>query len=99
RRNAIHIYTAVDQPDSVAGNSHHTFHKMLSGIYGITENDNIPTPHPPVRHDRIPEPSAAISQFVHQQVIANQQRVLHGLSGYLESLHHESDDKDSDHHS
>ena len=72
---------------------------MLGRIYGITKNDNIPALHPPVRHDRIPEPAAAESQLVHQQVIANQQRVLHGLRGYLERLDDERNDKDRDHHS
>src|SRR5689334_230776 len=99
RRNAIHVYTAIDQPYPITGYSYHAFHKMLSGIYGITENDNIPAPHPPVRHDRVPEPAAAVPQFVYQQVVANQQRVLHGLRRYLKSLHDECNDKDGDHHS
>ena len=50
----------------------------------------------PVRHEVVADAAAAIAELVHQQVVADQQRVLHGFGGNLERLHDEGDDKNGD---
>src|SRR6202035_3421743 len=99
QRIAVDVHLAVDQADAIAGNSHHALHKMLSGMYGIPEDDDVSTLHSLVGHEQIPEAASAIAEFVDQQVVANQQRVFHRLGGNLEGLDDEGDDENCDDHS
>ena len=46
----------------------------------------------------VAQPVAAIAGLVHQQVIADQQRILHRLRRNLERLHNEGDHEDRDHY-
>src|SRR5580704_1523983 len=71
QRNAVNVHLAVDQADAIAGNSHHTLHKMLGGVYGIAEDDDVSALHSLVGHEQIPEAASAIAEFVDQQVVAN----------------------------
>src|ERR1700690_1494512 len=69
---------------------------MLAGINRILENDDVAMLNMTIRHEGVPEPSAAIAQFVHQKVVADKQGVLHGFRRNLEGLHDESDDENRD---
>ena len=94
---AVDIDLPVDQPDPVAGNAHHALHKMLGGMNGITKNNHVSPLHLTVGHEEVPEETAStVAQFVHQQIVADQQRVFHGFRGNLERLHDEGDHKDGD---
>ncbi len=41
QRDGIHRYLVADDTDDIAGNSDHAFHKILPGIIGVSEDDNI----------------------------------------------------------
>ncbi len=62
------------------------------------EHDDIPARDLLVRHHMIAQPGAAIAKFIHQQIIANQQRILHRFRRNLEGLHNESNHENRNHH-
>src|SRR5437868_8712602 len=87
---AIYPNLPVDQLDVISRHSDHALHEMLRGIYGIVKNNNVPSPHPLIGH----HPAAglpSIPQLVDQQIVADQERVLHGFRGNLKRLHHKTD--------
>src|ERR1700758_3825450 len=62
------------------------------------EHDNVAPVDFAVRHNVIPDPPSAITEFVHQQVVTDQQRVFHRFGRNLKGLHHEGDHKNSNDH-
>ena len=81
----------------IPGHSYHAFHKMLPGVNGIVKNDHVAAPDLLVRHHPIANAST-VAELVHQQVVADQQRVFHRLGRNLEGLHGKGDDEHGNHH-
>src|SRR5207244_13269825 len=85
QRKPIHPYLAFYQANVIPGDAHYAFHKMLAWIYRIVENNNIAAPDLLVGHNPIANASP-VAQLVHQEVVADQQRVFHSLGRTLERL-------------
>src|SRR6185312_6743131 len=92
------VNPAVNHADAVAGNPDNSFHEMLAGMNRIMKYDNVPTLHFPVWQEMPPETVASEMQFVHQQVIAGEQGILHGLRGNLERLHDKRHHENGNYH-
>src|SRR2546425_396242 len=71
---------------------------MLGWVDRISKNDDVAAMHFAIRKKMIPDTVSAITQFIDQQIIPDQERVLHGLRRNLEGLHDEGDDEYRDHH-
>src|SRR6266478_1627279 len=71
---------------------------MLGWVDRISKNDDVAAMHFAIRKKMIPDTVSAITQFIDQQIIPDQERVLHGLRGNLECLHDEGDDEYRDYH-
>src|SRR5581483_654103 len=78
----------------VTRDPHNSFHKMLRWIYRIVKDNNIAAVYWPVRHDVIPQAASSVTKFVHQQIIADEQSILHGLRRNLKRLDNECNYED-----
>src|SRR3984893_1687853 len=95
---AVDIHLPVDQADAVSRHADDALHKVLRGMHGIAKNNNVSPFYLPVRHEEVPQAASAVAQFVDQEIVPDQQRVLHRFGGNLERLHDESNDKNRDDH-
>jgi hypothetical protein len=84
---SVYINTPIDEPDMVTWNSDNPFYKMLARMHRVVKDYDVPTFYWAVRNYRLPKTILPEVQLVHQQVIANQKCVLHGLRGNLKCLH------------
>ena len=85
---AVQKYLLVYQSDAIAWNAHAPLHEGLPDVHRISENDDVAAPHVFVGQKMLGKmPGWSVSHFVHQQVISNQQRVLHRARRDHESLH------------
>jgi hypothetical protein len=66
---------------------------MLTGVHRIIKNDDVAALYFAIGEKMAPEAITAEVEFVDQQVVADEQSVLHGLGRNLESLHDECDDE------
>ena len=66
-----------------------TFHVMRMIVKRKLENDDVAAADARYGRNFVPGAAAAKYKFVHQQMVADQQRRLHRLRGNLESLHDE----------
>jgi len=78
-----------------AGNTHNPFDEILGGIFRILENDDIMPLG--IAHGEPCRPAQwifnTVTEFVHQDMIPNQQSRNHGAGRNLEGLHHKSSDE------
>src|SRR6185437_1869695 len=58
------------------------------------KNNNVAAANRAVRNDSVPEAILAKVQLIYEEIVANQQRVLHRFRWNLERLHHERNNKD-----
>jgi len=88
--------------NTVAGDGHDALDEILSGVAGIyarvLENDDLPSLRcPPCEkfdiRERYFEP---VDEFVHEDVIADEERGEHGACRYFESLDEEGADDERD---
>ena len=98
QRRSIHKHLFIDQPHTVPRHANHALHEMLRGAYRIMKHHDVTAPHLTVRHHIVSQAAATVSELIDQQVIAHQQRILHGRRRNLERLHDERDHKHRDHH-
>ena len=82
--------------NNAGGHANHTLHKVLRGMDGITKNNNVSPSNLLVRHEEAPEAASAVTQFVHQKIVTDQQRIFHRAGRNLERLQAEGDDEQSD---
>ena len=62
----------------------------------VAEDDDIAAPNGLVGQHLAPAAAAGEVDLVDQQVVADEQRIFHGLGGDLEGLGQEGDDEDGD---
>ena len=75
----VAVYLLVDDLDVIAGNAHYALYEGLADVHRIAEHDDIAVARVLIRQDVLADAARpSVSQLVHQQMIANQQRVLHG---------------------
>ena len=86
----------VDHAQSVPGHANHTLDEVLLRIHRVMEDNDIAARNLLVRHRAICGAAPAIAKFIHQQVVADQQRVFHGLRWNLERLNDERNHEDRD---
>jgi hypothetical protein len=83
----IHVYLLLDDLDAVPGHTDDALYVMRMILKGEFENDYVSAANVAVRQDGVvPMPTTAEDEFVHQQMIANQQGGFHGLRWDLEGL-------------
>ena len=77
----------VHDPDRVTGNADHPLDKGLFDIDGVAENDDVAALHLLVGQN-MPAQGAGrrVGELVHQQVVADEKRVLHRTRGNYERL-------------
>src|SRR6185437_2379294 len=95
-RYAIHIDPAVNQAKLVAWNANDSLDEMDAGIDGIVKHDDVAAANWPVRNDLVPEAVLTEVEFVDEQIVANQQCILHRLGGNLKRLHNEGHHENRD---
>ena len=62
------------------------------------EDDDIAAADVAVGQQAVPSGAAAVAKFIHQQIVADQQRLLHGFRRDRERLYQEGDRENGDHH-
>src|SRR5580765_3535841 len=82
----------------ISRHANYTLHKVLLRIHRIMEHNDVPARDLLIRHHMVANPGSAIAQLVDEQIVPNQQGILHRLRGNLEGLHDESDHEDRYHH-
>src|SRR6202158_5047224 len=97
QRLAVDPDLLVHHPQVVPRYPDHAFDKVLLRIHGIVKHDDVAALDLLIGHEAITQAMPAVNKLVHQQVIADQQRVLHGLGWNLERLHNKSDHEYGDH--
>src|SRR5437763_16111072 len=95
---AFYVNATHNHAVAVAVYSNSSLPDILDVMNGIMKDNNVSVLHFPVRQEMAPEAVIAEMQFVHQQVIADEEGILLGLRRNLERLHHKRDHKDRDHH-
>ena len=80
----------------VAGNSDDALHKVDRGIQRIVEDDDVAALYLVIGQNPTRQVGVAEVQLVHQQVIANQQSILHGFGRNLERLRNERNNENRD---
>ena len=81
----------------ITGYADHALDEMLGRINRVMEHNDIATADVAIGKQMTQGAGgAAEMNFIHQQIIANQQSALHGFRGNLESLHHKGDHKQRD---
>src|SRR5579864_8268409 len=98
QRHSIDKYAFLDQLDAVSRHADHALHKVLRWVDWIVEHNDVAAANLPVRNDVIGDSASPVTQFIDQEVITDQQRVLHRLGRNLERLHDKGNDEDGDHH-
>src|ERR1022692_391885 len=96
-RSAVNVDAFVDEAQAVSGQGYHSLHEVLRGVYRIMEDDDISAPDLAIGQKTVPAHAAAVAEFIHQQVIADQQRLLHGFRRDGERLHEKCDHKNGNH--
>ncbi len=87
---AVAIDLLVDDLDVIAGNAHHALHEGLADVHRIAEHDDIAVAGSLIGQDVLAEAALRCEgKLVHQQMIADQQRVFHGAGGNHEGLNQE----------
>src|SRR6266851_3786595 len=76
-RKTVDIDALVDEAQAISRQGHHTLHEVLRGIHRIMEDDDVTAPDLAIGHQTIPPRAAAVAKLIHQQVVADQQRLLH----------------------
>src|SRR3984893_7464550 len=94
----IDPYLLIHQAQPVTRHADYPFDEMLRRVNRIVKHNNVATTDLPVRHYVVRRATTAVSELIHQQVIAGEERVFHRLGGNLESLHNKRDHKYGDHH-
>ena len=87
QRSAVDVNALVDEAQAISGHGHYSLHEVLRGIHWIMEDDDVTAPDVAVRQQTVPPGAAAVAKFIHQQVVADQQRLLHGFRRDGERLH------------
>ena len=63
----------------IARDADHSLHERILNIDGVTEHDDIAAVHVLVGKDMLGDrPAGCIRQLIHEQMIANEERVFHG---------------------
>src|SRR5271166_3829409 len=88
----------VHHPKVVSRHADHALHEVLLRVHRIMKHDDIPAVDLLVRHQMVAPYASPIAELVHQQIIPDEQRVLHRFRRNLERLHNESDHEDRNHH-
>ena len=85
---------------NIAGNTDDALDEILAGIFGKLEDDNVVALRIVDGDDGLFDEGRldAIDELVDQNVIADQQRVLHGTGRDFESLDHKGADKQGQYH-
>src|ERR1700683_2584520 len=89
-RIAVYIDMLVDDPDAISGQTDHTLYVVRMIVEWKLEDDNIAASNCAVRQELfVPGPVSFEYKLIHQQMISDQQRRLHGLGRNFESLNDE----------
>ena len=72
---------------------------MLRRVHGIVKYHDVAAGDLAVGQHMVPRSANPITEFIDQQVVADQERVLHGLGRNRESLDQEGNDEHSDDYS
>src|SRR4029079_9865503 len=81
----------IDEADVIARNTDHTLHEVLRWMHRVTEDDDVAAMDLGVGKNVSPESAAGVMDLIDEQVIADQQGVLHRFRGDLERLDDEGD--------
>src|ERR1019366_416946 len=98
---AIAVDDAIAQVDAISRHAHDPFHHEQALFLRRQEHNNVVAADIAIREQR-PHPKCRLGELlpVHEYVVADEQRVLHGTGGNLKRLEHERDDEQSgDQHS
>ena len=95
--NSVDVHMLVDEPHMISGNGDHALDEVLLGIHGIAKDDDVLPLDTVVGHQPVPQSRMSVVRLVDQQVIADQQGLLHRLGRYLERLHNKRNHEDRDH--
>src|SRR5207253_9599385 len=71
---------------------------MLGWVDRISKNDDVAAMHFAIRKKMIPDTVSAITQFIDQQIIRDQERALHRFGRNLKRLDDEGDNEYRDHY-
>src|SRR5262249_51367197 len=95
---SVHEDRFILQMNAISGQADHTLDEIGGRLKRIEENNNVPAMDGAVRKHVVPG-SVVISkvEFVSQEEVADQERVLHGLGRHAEGLHHKRDNEHHDH--
>src|ERR1700722_1441336 len=93
QRRSIDEHLPIHQPDTISRHANYALHKVLRRVHRIMKHHNVAAMNATVGHHVVREAATSIAEFIDQQVIANQQRILHGGRRNLERLHHECNHK------
>src|SRR5580698_552143 len=76
---SIDKHTLVDETQAIAGQGHYSLYEVLRRIHRIMEDDDVTAPDAAIGQQTVPTAVAAVTKFIHQQVIADEQCLLHGF--------------------
>src|ERR1700704_1750101 len=79
QRNSVDIDPFINEPDPISGQSDYALYKVLSGIHRIMEHNYIAAFYTAIRHKPVPTFDRAVAKFIHKEIIAGEQRLLHRL--------------------
>ncbi len=92
------INNFVTKPDMVSGHSNHAFHQKLRWIDGKIKNYNVASLDFSIRQQVRRSWQTGIMQLVHQQEVADEQRIFHGAGRNLKRLNDERDHVNAEDH-
>src|SRR5271169_6570766 len=94
---SVDVNVPINELEVVARQSDEAFHKMLMVGIRIFEDDDVAALQWPVWQKLfIPRTGAAKNEFVHQEMIAHEQRALHRGRGNLERLNDKAGAKEGE---
>src|SRR5579872_738048 len=85
---AIQEDTLVFHPDVISRNPDHTLDECLPDVDGVAKDDDVASLYVLVGQQVLGEPSGrSVRQLIHEQMVANEQRIFHRSGGDDERLH------------
>src|SRR5579859_5157274 len=96
-RDAVNVNHAVTQVNTVARNADHAFYEVLRAVHRVVEHDDFTPLDIAIGQEPAYSARLAKVKLVRQQIVADEQRVLHGFGRYTECLHHEGHGEQNNH--
>ena len=97
-RLAVHPHPLAGHAHPIARQSDHAFDEMLGRIQWVAKNNDVSAADLAIGKQLAPSSAPAVMDFIHQQVVADQQSLLHGFRGDLEGLRQKGYVKERDDH-